>query len=128
MSKTIELEGLTMRVKDMSTKDLRVNITDIPTNANPEDWNDNIVFKLIHNKPTKLLVFLRTMGHYWKSAEDADFGVMQNNLYVVKCSHSSDLDRILSEGPWNFENHLAQIDKWIPPTPVASIRFGPTPF
>lgn len=95
----------------MSTEDLRVDITDIPSNPNPEDWCDSIVFKLIHNKPIKVLIFLKTMERSWKVTEEVDFGTLQNNLFVAKCHYWRDLERILSEGPWTFEDHLVQMEE-----------------
>lgn len=34
-----------------------MDITNITITPNPEYWSDNIVFKLIHNKPMKVPVF-----------------------------------------------------------------------
>lgn len=77
--------ALPLRVSGLSIEEFLMDIKDIPTNPNPEDWSDSIVFKLIHQKPIKVLVFLQAMERAWKVAPiDVEFGCMQANLFAAK--------------------------------------------
>lgn len=56
------------------------------------------MFKIIHHKPVKAPVFLRTMEWAWKVVpDDVEFGCMKANLFVVKFHHHIDLERVLLE-------------------------------
>lgn len=48
------MKPLVQRVSGLSTEDLLVDITDLPSNPSPEDWGDSIVIKLFPTKPIKV--------------------------------------------------------------------------
>lgn len=73
-----------------------------------------LVGRFLTDRTIKVDHMMQVMASVWRPVMGVRFVPLQDNLFVFQFPHIRDIQRVLDEGPWSFENNTL-ICKQVPP-------------
>lgn len=65
-----------------------------------------VVGRLVTDRPIKFAYFRDTMASVWRPWMGVTFSEIQPRFYLIRFFHEADINRILDDGPWSYEQNL----------------------
>jgi hypothetical protein len=95
---TLHVENLQINDDD---DDLEIEIDE--TQVQKQSFN--LVGRFLTNRPIRTNMMMNKMGDIWQPGRGMDIEEVHPGLYVFKFFHQLDIQHILKQGPWSFDNH-----------------------
>lgn len=70
-----------------------------------------LVGRFLTDRPINFSAMKNRMAGIWRPGKGICIKEIDSNLYLFQFFHAVDLNRVLSGGPWSFDNHLLIIHK-----------------
>lgn len=83
--------------------------TDIRTAA---DNSFLLLAKVISDRPVNTSAFCDRMAGVWRPVKKVEIQEIEPLIYCLRFFHELDVDRVLSNGPWSFEQRLVVVKKF----------------
>jgi hypothetical protein len=64
-----------------------------------------LVERFLTNRPIKVKTMMNKMGEIWQPGRGMDIEEAYPGLFIFKFFHQIDVQHILKQGPWSFDNH-----------------------
>ena len=87
-----------------------------------------MVGKILSNKIVNKEAFMRVIGKIWRVDEGMDIESVKGNMFSFYFKDEDDLNRVLSGGPWSFDDALIAMEKPIGRGTIESKVFQWTDF
>ncbi|XP_031092172.1 uncharacterized protein LOC115996873 [Ipomoea triloba] len=103
-----------LTLADVDDEDISMQVPNVlPDSAEPEDGL-YAVCRVVTEKHVKYSFFLDTMAGVWRPAMGVNMRQLQPHRFLVRFYHEADITRVLSEGPWTFEQCLLIMQRVVP--------------
>lgn len=76
-----------------------------------EDYSLCLVGRFFTDSQIKFQFMKQTMAALWKPSEGMSVKEVAEGLFLFRFYHTVDRERVLSMGPWTFNNHLLLLEK-----------------
>jgi 14-3-3 protein epsilon len=83
--------------------DLEIQIDEEDTQVQKQSFN--LVGRFLTNRPIKVKTMMDKMGDIWQPGKGMDIEEAHPGLFVFRFFHQLDVQHILKQGPWSFDNH-----------------------
>ncbi|XP_019168528.1 PREDICTED: uncharacterized protein LOC109164448 [Ipomoea nil] len=91
---------------DVDDEEFIVRVPDHSGDQGVDDDTYYAVGRLLTNRPVRFAFFQDTMAGVWQPAMGVNMRELQPRKFLFRFYHEGDLDRIISEGPWAFDQSL----------------------
>lgn len=98
-----------LSLHDINDVVIPIDVEDFPTQI--DEGTHALVGTLLTEKTIKFSVMRDTMGTVWRPGKGMMVKEIQTNLYLFIFFHEKDMNRILEDGPWSFEQNLLILHK-----------------
>ncbi|XP_019190338.1 PREDICTED: uncharacterized protein LOC109184755 [Ipomoea nil] len=103
-----------LTLADVDDEGIAIRLPNVPI-AEPERESEFFaVGRLVMTKLVKFGFFQDTMAAIWQPAMGVTMQQIQSQRYLIRFYHEADLVRILSDGPWSFEQSLLIMRRVMP--------------
>jgi 14-3-3 protein epsilon len=65
----------------------------------------NLVGRFLTNRPIRTSIMMSKMGDIWQPGKGMDIEEAQPGLFIFRFFHQLDVQHVLKQGPWSFDNH-----------------------
>jgi 14-3-3 protein epsilon len=65
----------------------------------------NLVGRFLTNRPIRTNMMMNKMGDIWQPGKGMNIEETQPGLFVFRFFHQLDVQHVLKQGPWSFDNH-----------------------
>nr|GLL20147.1 uncharacterized protein LOC109173053 [Ipomoea trifida] len=93
-----------------------------------DDFRFTLVGRLITEKIIKFTFMRDTMATVWRPRKGVAAKELSNNTYLFQFFHELDMQRVLDNGPWSFEQNLLILAKISPEIPPLSMPLDSADF
>jgi 14-3-3 protein epsilon len=83
--------------------DLEIQIDEEDTQVQKQSFN--LVGRFLTNRPIKVKTMMDKMRDIWQPGKGMDIEEAHPGLFVFRFFHQLDVQHILKQGPWSFDNH-----------------------
>jgi hypothetical protein len=109
MDSFMNMEGLTFTHEDGG-----VTVTMSQNHVANEILDHCLVGKFLTDKPVKVKAMIDRMTHLWRPMKQMMVTPIECNRFLFQFFHGRDVGRVLSDGPWNFDNFMLALRKVSP--------------
>ncbi|XP_019167860.1 PREDICTED: uncharacterized protein LOC109163565 [Ipomoea nil] len=95
-----------LTLADVEDEDLAVRVPYVPDANEPAEEGFFAVGRVLTNRAVRFAYFQDTMAGVWQAAMGVNMRELQPRRFLFRFYHKADLLRILSEGPWAYEQSL----------------------
>ncbi|XP_031101947.1 uncharacterized protein LOC116005850 [Ipomoea triloba] len=95
-----------LTLADVDDEDLTIQITDNTTLHAKTDDEIYAVGRLVTQKPVRFAFFQDTMARVWMPSMGVNMTELQPRKYLFRFYHEKDISRVITEGPWTYEQNL----------------------
>ncbi|XP_075659009.1 uncharacterized protein LOC142628856 [Castanea sativa] len=99
-------------MKLTTDKEETIEISDEGRLMEIESRNLSLIGKFLTCKPFNKRAAKNTMRRAWGQNEGLQILNVGSNLFQFKFSSEFDMERILRNGPWTFDNQLLMLKRW----------------
>ncbi|XP_045807554.1 uncharacterized protein LOC123904150 [Trifolium pratense] len=96
---TLTVENLTLNDDE---DELEITL-DEESHVNKQSFN--LVGRFLTNRPIRVNMMMGKMGDIWQPGRGMDVEEAYPGLFVFRFFHQLDVQHILKQGPWSFDNH-----------------------
>ena len=114
-----ELENMRLTTEEEEV----ITISDEGRKEEIESCALSLVGKFLTCKPFNKRAAQNTLRWAWSLEEGVQIIEVGSNLFQFKFSREFDLDRVLNEGPWSFDNQVLMLRRWQPGMTAANVKF-----
>lgn len=95
-----------LTLADVDDEDLTIQITNNTTLHAETDDGIYAVGRIVTQKPVRFAFFQDTMAGVWMPSMGVNMTELQPRKYLFRFYHEKDISRVLTEGPWTYEQNL----------------------
>lgn len=117
MADGLENMKLTMEEEEVIT------ISDEGCKEEVESCSLSLIGKFLTCKPFNKRVAQNMLRRAWSLKKGVQIVEVGSNLFQFKFSSEFDLERVLNDGPWSFDNQVLVLRKWQPGMTAANVKF-----
>ncbi|XP_074352886.1 uncharacterized protein At4g02000-like [Apium graveolens] len=93
-------------------EDFGLVLEDVPENSVKQDYNRCLVGRFLTNRKVNFMAMQDTLASIWRPVkgvfmEETD----QPNIFLFKFFHDLDMQRVLNDGPWTFNQQVLLIKR-----------------
>lgn len=125
-SNTLENACASLSLADDDPEPITIEDTGITTI--PDEQYLTLVGQFVTEKTIKFNVMRDTMASTWRPGKGVNIMEVSMNLYLFQFFHEVDMNRILDDGPWSFEQSLLVLKKLPPHTSPFNIQMKTADF
>jgi hypothetical protein len=101
------IHDTTLNVENLALNDdedeLEISLDEEEAQVNKQSFN--LVGRFLTNRPIRVNMMMGKMGDIWQPGRGMDVEEAYPNLFVFRFFHQLDVQHILKQGPWSFDNH-----------------------
>ncbi|CAH9071794.1 unnamed protein product [Cuscuta epithymum] len=76
-----------------------------------EGFNLAVVARVVSDKPVRAVSFCQSMAMVWRPVRGVSIDEIEDSKFLLQFYHEGDLNRVVDEGPWSFEQNLVVIKR-----------------
>ncbi|CAH9119202.1 unnamed protein product [Cuscuta europaea] len=76
-----------------------------------EGFNLADVARVVSDKRVRAVSFCQTMAMVWQPVKGVSINEIEDSKFLLQFYHEGDLNRVVEEGPWSFEQNLVVIKR-----------------
>jgi 14-3-3 protein epsilon len=97
---TLDMANLDIDDED---DELELEIVDDQPQVNRQQFL--LIGRFLTNRPIRVKTMINKMGDIWQPGKGMDIEEVYPGLFIFKFYHQLDVQHILKQGPWSFDNH-----------------------
>ncbi|KAH7843900.1 hypothetical protein Vadar_022074 [Vaccinium darrowii] len=83
----------------------------------------SLVGKVLTNKSVNSVALKDTLKKVWGVKNEVNIIDVENNMFLFRFSSEAQMQRVITEGPWSFDNQLVVMKKWEPGMRADNVQF-----
>lgn len=80
-----------------------------------------LVGRFLCDRPVRFNAMKVRLSEVWRPVKRVAIKEAKPGLYMFRFNHVLDMEVVLRDGPWNFENHMLVVEKLQIGTPIENI-------
>ncbi|XP_019160778.1 PREDICTED: uncharacterized protein LOC109157334 [Ipomoea nil] len=100
-----------LTLADVDDEDRSMQLPNVHVNTENDETSYYAVCRIVTNKPVKFLFFQYNIASVWQPVMGVTMKQLQPQLFLLRFYHETDLNRIVGDGPWTYEQHLIVLQK-----------------
>lgn len=117
-----------LTLADVDDDDTAMHLPNVVVEEGGEEVGYYAVCRLVTNKNVKFTFFQDTMMLVWQPVMGVTMRQLQTKRYLVRFYHDGELNRIMNDGPWTYEQGLLVMRRLLPNEDLESVELNHTEF
>jgi hypothetical protein len=90
-------------LNDEEEEELEIDLNEEEIREKQQSFN--LVGRFLTNRPIRVNMMMSKLGDIWQPGKGMNIEEVQPGLFVFRLFHQLDVQHILKQGPWSFDNH-----------------------
>ncbi|XP_031127534.1 uncharacterized protein LOC116029627 [Ipomoea triloba] len=103
-----------LTLADVDDEDMSMHVPNVTVGDSDDDVGYYAVGRLITDRNIKFPFFQDTMATVWRPTMGVTMRQLPTKRYLIRFYHEGDLNRVMNEGPWTYEQSLLVMRRLLP--------------
>ncbi|XP_031096904.1 uncharacterized protein LOC116001154 [Ipomoea triloba] len=113
---------------DVDDENTSMHLPNVTLDTEADEVGYYAVGRLVTAKNVRFSYFQDTMASIWQPAMGVTMRQLDSKRYLIRFYHEGDLNRVLNDGPWTYEQCLLVMRKLLPPAEPETVQLNEAEF